>query len=191
MNSISPDAPVVPSSATVPPVTNPADGSAAAPTAAPAAAPAAAVSPTTGSVRTVPHAQLATDVRQGVLRLSRRLRQQKADAGVSDAQMAALGFLLQNEPLTIGALSEHEGVTPPSMNRTVNNLVALGYVERGSDDEDKRKVVLRTTEAGASFVLETRRRRDEWLVPRLSRLTPDERRTLAEATKILRELGRS
>ncbi|BDZ48035.1 hypothetical protein GCM10025867_02760 [Frondihabitans sucicola] len=67
---------------------------------------------TTGAVRTVPHAQLATDVRQGVLRLSRRLRQQKADTGVSDAQMAALGFLLQNEPLTIGALSEHEGVTP-------------------------------------------------------------------------------
>lgn len=141
--------------------------------------------------RTVAHAQLATDVRQGVLRLSRRLRQQKADTGVSDAQMAALGFLLQNEPLTIGALSEHEGVTPPSMNRTINALVDLGYVERGTDADDRRKVVLRTTTAGASFVLETRRRRDEWLVPRLARLTADERRTLAEATVILRELGRS
>jgi DNA-binding MarR family transcriptional regulator len=146
---------------------------------------------TTGSVRTVPHAQLATDVRQGVLRLSRRLRQQKADTHVSDAQMAALGYLLQNEPLTIGALSEHEGVTPPSMNRTVNNLVELGFVERGSDELDKRKVVLRTTTEGATFVLETRRRRDEWLVPRLAKLTADERRTLAEATRILRELARS
>jgi DNA-binding MarR family transcriptional regulator len=146
---------------------------------------------TPGSVRTVPHAQLATDVRQGVLRLSRRLRQQKADTGVSDAQMAALGFLLQNEPLTIGALSEHEGVTPPSMNRTVAALVDLGYVERGSDDDDRRKVVLRTTPIGASFVLETRRRRDEWLQPRLAGLTADERRVLAEATRILRELARS
>lgn len=146
---------------------------------------------TTGSIRTVPHAQLATDVRQGVLRLSRRLRQQKADTHVSDAQMAALGYLLQNEPLTIGALSEHEGVTPPSMNRTVNNLVELGFVERGSDELDKRKVVLRTTTEGATFVLETRRRRDEWLVPRLAKLTADERRTLAEATRILRELARS
>jgi DNA-binding MarR family transcriptional regulator len=147
--------------------------------------------PTTGSLRTVPHAQLATDVRQGVLRLSRRLRQQKADTGISDAQFAALGFLLQNQPLTIGALSEHEGVTPPSMNRTVNNLVELGFVERGHDEGDKRKVVLRTTDTGASFVLETRRRRDEWLVPRIAKLTVDERRTLAEATKILRELARS
>ncbi|MCU1528395.1 MAG: hypothetical protein JWP75_2158 [Frondihabitans sp.] len=147
--------------------------------------------PTTGAVRTVPHALLATDVRQSVLRLSRRLRQQKADTGISDAQLAALGFLLQNEPLTIGALSEHEGVTPPSMNRTVNNLVELGFVERGNDDDDKRKVVLRTTPAGASFVLETRRRRDEWLVPRLAKLTVDERRALTEATRILRELARS
>lgn len=146
---------------------------------------------TTGSVRTVPHAQLATDVRQGVFRLSRRLRQQKADTHVSDAQIAALGFIFQNEPLTIGALSEHEGVTPPSMNRTVNNLVELGFVERGSDEGDRRKVVLRTTPEGATFVLETRRRRDEWLVPRLARLTADERRTLAEATRILRELAQS
>lgn len=145
----------------------------------------------TGSLRTVAHAQLATEVRQGVLRLSRRLRQQKADTVVTDAQMAALGFLLQNEPLTIGALSEHEGVTPPSMNRTVNNLVELGLVERGTDAADKRKVMLSTTSAGATFVLETRRRRDEWLVPRLARLTADERRTLSEATKILRELARS
>ena len=145
----------------------------------------------TGALRTVPHAQLATDVRQGVLRLSRRLRQQKADTHVSDAQMAALGFLLQNEPLTIGALSEHEGVTPPSMNRTVNALVELGFVERSAHADDRRKVMLCTTPAGANFVLETRRRRDEWLVPRLAKLSPDERRTLAEATRILRELGRS
>ncbi|BDZ48036.1 hypothetical protein GCM10025867_02770 [Frondihabitans sucicola] len=77
------------------------------------------------------------------------------------------------------------------MNRTVNALVELGFVERGTDADDKRKVVLRTTRDGASFVLETRRRRDQWLVPRLARLSADERRTLAEATVILRELARS
>lgn len=146
---------------------------------------------TTATIRAVPHSQLATDLRQGVLRLSRRLRQQKADAGVSDAQIAALGFLLAHEPLTIGALSEHEGVTPPSMNKTVNKLAELGFLERGTDDGDRRKVVLRCTPLGASFILETRRRRDEWLVPRLAKLTADERRTLADATRILRELARS
>jgi DNA-binding MarR family transcriptional regulator len=77
------------------------------------------------------------------------------------------------------------------MNRTVNALAALGFVQRGTDADDRRRVVLRTTPEGASFVLETRRRRDEWLVPRLARLSADERRTLAEATRILRELAQS
>ncbi|WP_423919915.1 MarR family winged helix-turn-helix transcriptional regulator [Frigoribacterium sp. 2-23] len=145
----------------------------------------------TAPVRAIPHAQLATDVRGSVLRLARRLRQQKADSRLSDAQMAALGYLMQNQPLTIGALTEHEGVTPPSMNRTVGKLVDAGLVRRCADAADGRKVVLETTDAGTAFVLETRRRRDEWLMPRLARLTVDERRTLAEATEILRELTRS
>jgi DNA-binding MarR family transcriptional regulator len=141
--------------------------------------------------RTVPHSQLASDVRGSVLRLARRMRQQKADVDVSDAQMTALGYVFHEQPLTIGALTEHEGVTPPSMNRTVGKLVDAGLVSRRVDHDDRRRVVLETTEAGAAFVLETRRRRDEWLVPRLAALTADERRTLAEATEILRKLNRS
>jgi len=52
-------------------------------------------------------------------------------------------------------------------------------------------VLLETTDAGRDTVLETRRRRDAWLAPRLAALTPDERRTLVEATRILKELTRS
>lgn len=153
--------------------------------------PAALAQPSAPARRTVPHAQLASDVRGSVLRLARRMRQQKADADVSDAQMAALGYVFQEQPLTIGALTEHEGVTPPSMNRTVGKLVDGGLLSRRVDDDDRRRVVLETTEAGAAFVFETRRRRDEWLVPRLAALTADERRTLADATEILRKLTRS
>jgi DNA-binding MarR family transcriptional regulator len=99
--------------------------------------------------------------------------------------------VFQEQPLTIGALTEHEGVTPPSMNRTVGKLVEAGLLSRRVDDDDRRRVVLETTEAGAAFVFETRRRRDEWLVPRLAALSADERRTLADATEILRKLNRS
>ena len=90
----------------------------------------AAPTPAAPARRTVPHAQLASDVRGSVLRLARRMRQQKADVDVSDAQMAALGYVFQEQPLTIGALTEHEGVTPPSMNRTVGKLVDAGLLSR-------------------------------------------------------------
>lgn len=160
-------------------------------TAPPAPDAPAATAPAATSIRAIPHALLATEVRTSVLRLARRLRQQKADADVGDAQMAALGYVLQNEPLSIGALTTHEGVTPPSMNRTVGKLVDAGLLRRTVDEGDKRRVLLETTEAGAAFVFETRRRRDAWLMPRLAALTPDERRTLAEATEIVRKLTRS
>ena len=141
--------------------------------------------------RAVAHAQLSSEVRGSVLRLARRLRQEKADTEVTDAQMAALGYVFPAEPLTIGQLGEHEGVTPPSMNRTVGKLVDAGLLTRRPDPADGRRVVLETTPAGAAFVLETRRRRDEWLVPRLAALSADERRTLADATAVLRKLTRS
>ena len=92
---------------------------------------------------------------------------------------------------TIGRLSEFERVKPPSMNRTVNRLEEAGYVERTADADDGRKVVVVPTERGARLVAETRRRRDAWLHQRLRTLTPEERATLAEAARIMRELADS
>lgn len=147
--------------------------------------------PTTGTLRALPHARLATDLRAATLRLARRLRQQKADPTLSDGLVASLGWVLQAQPLTIGELAEHEGVAPPSMTRAVDKLVEQGLLRRTPDPADRRRVLLETTDAGRDAVLETRRRRDAWLAPRLAALTPDERRTLTEATRILRELTRS
>ena len=133
----------------------------------------------------------AHELRLSIMRLARQVRSQKAEGDVTDGQRSVLFALEENGAQSLGSLSERERVTPPSMNRTVGKLVDAGLVSRRVDDDDRRRVVLETTEAGAAFVLETRRRRDEWLVPRLAALTADERRTLADATEILRKLTRS
>jgi DNA-binding MarR family transcriptional regulator len=137
----------------------------------------------------MPHASLSTDLRTAVNRLSRRLRSQKADPTMSDAQFSALAQLLRNGPLTLGALSEADGITPPSMTRTVNALIERGFVTKAGHGDDRRKVLLSCTDAGTEFVLETRRKRDGWLSPRLAKLTPAERKTLTDATDILRRLA--
>lgn len=74
------------------------------------------------------------------------------------------------------------------MTKTVNALIERGLVRKTEDAVDKRKVLISATDAGAAFVRETRRRRDAWLAPRIAKLTPAERRTLADATDILRRL---
>jgi DNA-binding MarR family transcriptional regulator len=132
---------------------------------------------------------LSTDFRVAVNRLSRTLRAQKADSTMSDAVFSALARLHREGPLTLADLSRHEGVTPPSMTKTVAALVDLGLATKADHGDDRRKVLIATTPAGADFVVETRRRRDDWLTPRLAVLTPAERRVLTEATDIMRRLA--
>ncbi|HWU47632.1 MAG TPA: MarR family transcriptional regulator [Humibacter sp.] len=147
-----------------------------------------AASATTKRVATY---ELSSGLRVAVARLSRRVRAEKADDALSDGQFSVLALLFREGPHTLGQLSEHERVTPPSMNRRVNALVQAGYVEREPSPTDGRKVLLRATAQGAALVNETRRRRDEWLYRRLARLPADQRHVLHEASTIIRELADS
>jgi DNA-binding MarR family transcriptional regulator len=137
----------------------------------------------------MPHASLSTDLRVAVNRLSRTLRNQKADESITDAQFSALARLQREGGMTLVELSRAEGITPPSMTKTVNSLLDRGLIAKAGHGVDRRKVVLTVTDDGDALVLETRRRRDGWLSPRLARLTPAERKTLADATEILRSLA--
>ena len=131
------------------------------------------------------------ELRLTIQRLARRIRSMQADEAITEGQRSALFALSNVGAQTLGSLSEHERVTPPSMNRTVNALVEAGLVTRVVSPDDGRKVVLDLSDAGRSFVAETRRRRDAWFTKRLAALTPAQRAIIAEAAPILRELADS
>lgn len=141
------------------------------------------------SARLRPLAEQGSELRIAVMRLARRLRQERSEAELSASQLSALAWISVDGPLTIGRLAELERVTAPSMNRTVNRLVDSGYVMRAGSPDDGRKVLVSTTEAGDTVVHETRRRRDAWLAKRLAALSAEDRATLAAATTILRGLA--
>ena len=133
--------------------------------------------------------ELGHQLRQTVLRLARRVRAERADDAMSDGKLSVL-FILANEGAqTLGSLSEHERVTPPSMNRTINALVEAGLVTRVADATDGRKVAIDVSDAGRRLVRETRRRRDAWFASRLNALSAEERATLDAAETILRRLA--
>lgn len=148
---------------------------------------------TSGSApgRRVTVAELSHDFRLANGRLARRLRQEKADNELSSSQFSALGTLFFYGPFTLRELSEHEKVTPPSMNRTVNALVQAGLVNRTGSADDGRKVVLTVTETGRTMMRDTRKRRDAWLAQRIVTFTPEQRRVLADAIEIMKELTNS
>ena len=151
----------------------------------------ATIDPSTPGAESAPPSagELSAHLRPAILRVSRRLRAEKADNELSDSQSAILGYLHHNGPSTPGTLASFERVTPPSMNRTINAVVGAGYAVRSPSPEDGRKVVVSLTDEGAALVQETRRRRNAWLYRRLAELTPDDLITLERAATILRELA--
>lgn len=135
-------------------------------------------------------AGLASALRVSVMRLSRRLRNERdASDDLTANQLAVLGTLSRNGSLTIGELAAAEKVQPPSMTRTVNCLADKALISRDPHPTDKRVVVVTLTEAAAQVILESRRRKEAWLNNRLRELTPAERQVLRDAAPILERLS--
>ena len=131
------------------------------------------------------------EVRLAIQRLARRIRSMQGDESVTEGQRSVL-FALSNEgPQTLGSLSEHERVTPPSMNRTINALIEAGLVTRVSATDDARKVIIDLSDAGRTFIRDTKRKRDAWFTKRLAALTPAERAVIGEAAPLLRKIADS
>jgi DNA-binding MarR family transcriptional regulator len=132
---------------------------------------------------------LAGELRVAVGRSARRIRAERGEADLSEAQFCVLAALTAVGPMTPGALADREHVKPPSMTRTVNSLVELGLVDKTGHPTDGRQVTVALTAAGEAEVRETRRRRDAWLTRRLATLTTDERAVLVRAAELLRRIA--
>jgi DNA-binding MarR family transcriptional regulator len=135
--------------------------------------------------------ELHDALRISVMRLARRIRLERVVGDVSDGQLSVLFVLFKCGAQTLSSLSEHDRVTPPSMNRTVNTLVERALVERRGSPDDGRKVLIELTDAGRSVVTQTRDHRAAWFSHQLDVLTPDQLATLAAASGILRTLADS
>lgn len=123
------------------------------------------------------------------MRLSRQLRRNNDFVDLSFPQVSALGLLLNHGSMTLQELAECEGITPPSMLKSVQRLIELDYVEKTPHATDGRKQLLDITARGHAVVEDIRERRNAWLKARLDRLSPDEIETLTAALPILERLS--
>ncbi len=137
-------------------------------------------------------AGLASALRVSVMRLSRRLRNERdASEDLTANQLAVLGTLWRRGALTIGELASLEKVQPPSMTRTVDCLCEKGLVSRAPHIDDRRLVVVALTATAETVIQESRRRKDAWLALRLKELSPAERQTLRDAAPVLERLSQA
>ncbi|TQO19712.1 DNA-binding MarR family transcriptional regulator [Rhodoglobus vestalii] len=135
--------------------------------------------------------KLDDEFRIALMRIARRIRQQRLDDTLSDSQLSVLYVLTHHGGSTLAALAEHERVTPPSMNRTVNCLSDDGLITRSSSPDDGRKVLIEATDAGTELVNKTRQRRAEWFAAELATLNASEQDALQAAIPVLMKLANS
>lgn len=121
------------------------------------------------------------------MRISRRIRFE-SDRELPPHQFSVLARL-EDRPRTNSELAEIERVSAPSMKRTTNCLVEMGYVGRADDPQDRRQVILSLTPTGLKALKRIRRQRDEWMLRRFEHLTDEERELLARATEVLTKVA--
>ena len=131
--------------------------------------------------------EVASRLRYSAFRLARLLRQQD-DSGFAPAILSALAIIDREGPLTLGALAAQEQVSPPTITKVVDALVAREFVERIPDENDRRVCRVRATARGRRQLEASRTRRTAWLANQLRDLDAEELARLAGALEVIEQL---
>jgi DNA-binding MarR family transcriptional regulator len=134
----------------------------------------------------------ATELREAMLALTRRLRRQRPKHYLTPSQMQILGDVERSggssAPVDLAAL---QGVRIQSLTSNLNALEAEKLVTRTPDPSDRRRLLIRITDQGTELVAADREQRDRWLAEAMDeQLTQLERDVLHLAAPILWKLAR-
>jgi len=134
--------------------------------------------------------EAADRLHSAAIHLLRRLRIRDRELGIGPAQMSALSVLVFGGPKSLAALAEAEQVKAPTMSRIVGGLLQAKLVQRRTDRQDRRAVVIHATEKGIRILQEGRRRRVAALAAAVQELAEKDIVRLLEATQVMEHLSR-
>jgi DNA-binding MarR family transcriptional regulator len=107
---------------------------------------------------------------------------------LSRTAASVLATLRDTGPRRITELAEREAVAQPTVTTLVGRLERDGFVERRTDPDDARAVLVHLTQTGRDRLNEMRTAREAVLEKRLATLTEHEREVLATALPVLDKL---
>ena len=87
-------------------------------------------------------------------------------------------------PLRMGSLAERMGANSSTFSRSIDRMVAGGWVERGPSPESRREVLIRASESGRALVDEVTARRRHAISDILSKMTPEDQQSAVSALEI-------
>ena len=129
----------------------------------------------------------ANQLRPVLLRLSRELRQETEQLGVTSRQVTLLWLIRGNPGMSLRELAAEERISAPALSGHVDRLEKAGLLARIRDEGDRRRVGLALTDEGERLLKRVRARRTTWLADRLRGLDDDE---LAAVEAAIEPLGK-
>jgi DNA-binding MarR family transcriptional regulator len=125
--------------------------------------------------------EIADRLHSTAIHLLRLVRAQDAATGVAPARLSALSVIVFDGPISLNDLARAEQVRPPTMSRIVDALEAAGLIRRKANPQDRRAVLIETTEKGSQILQRGRTRRIQFLARQLAHLKAEELKTLERA----------
>jgi DNA-binding MarR family transcriptional regulator len=104
---------------------------------------------------------------------------------ISIPQFRALAFIQRMPDSSLSKLAEHLGLTLPSVSKLVDGLVKQGLIIRQESTEDRRRLTLELTQAGASIINSARTGAQANLAKKLDCLSNSELETIHAAMQLL------
>jgi len=130
-----------------------------------------------------------SELRNSIVALARSLKQSARSDNESWTNLMVLGLIERSNgkisPSEIGIALE---IRSSNLANLLKELTQRGLVVRLCDANDKRKILLKLTDAGLNLVQTTRQKRDLWLLEAMQCLSKEEQKKLLEAGKLIKRL---
>lgn len=99
-------------------------------------------------------------------------------------QFRVLILLSEDGPTRIGSIAERMGVVPSTFTRSVDRMVAGGWIARAENPENRREVLIELTDDGHRLVEAVTERRRREIRGVLELLSDDDRELVARAFSV-------
>lgn len=134
--------------------------------------------------------KLVAEMRTAITRLVKKLRKHSVTGmALSLTERSVMGLLYNEGELLPNELAAREKITTQSMSQILNHLAELGYINRRSSKEDKRKSFISLSAKGTSVIEQVRHEKDNWLYLAITNAcTPEEISILKKALVPLNKL---
>ncbi len=110
------------------------------------------------------------------------------ELSIPPSHMKVIFYLMNNGPSSVSKIANDLVISKPNMTPIIDNLIAEGYAVRYDDPNDRRIIIIETTEKAHTFLRQKRQETVQYLSDKLSALSSEDVNTLESILPTLNKI---